>query len=184
MPRDPQQPARRARQAEVVRIAERALKTPVGVLQVAASDDAILYIELPRGRGSEPRFERWLHGRLLSRGDTPVLRAALAQLREYFAGKRRCFDVPVDPAGSDFQQRVWRLVADIPYGETVSYGRLAAELGGPELARAVGAAVGANPIPIVSPCHRVIGADGSLTGYGGGLQMKIWLLRHEGALLA
>src|SRR5450759_1062491 len=77
MPGDPQQPARRARQAEVVRIAERALKTPVGVLQVAASDDAILYVELPRRRGSEPRFERWLHGRLLRRGDTPVLRAAL-----------------------------------------------------------------------------------------------------------
>ncbi|HEX7406425.1 MAG TPA: methylated-DNA--[protein]-cysteine S-methyltransferase [Candidatus Binatia bacterium] len=184
MPGDPQQPARRARQAEVVRIAERVLKTPVGVLQVAASDDAILYIELPRRRGSEPRFERWLHGRLLRRGETPVLRAALAQLRQYFAGKRRRFDVPVDPAGTEFQQRVWRLVADIPYGETVSYGRLAAELGGPELARAVGAAVGANPIPIVIPCHRVIGADGSLTGYRGGLQMKIWLLRHEGALLA
>jgi len=160
------------------------MKTPVGVLQVGASDDAVLYVELPRRRGSAPRFERWLHDRLLSRGDTPVLRAALTQLREYFAGKRRSFDVPVEPVGTEFQQRVWKIVAAIPFGETVSYGAIADRLGSPVKARAVGAAVGANPIPIIIPCHRVIGADGSLVGYGGGLRMKIWLLRHEQALLA
>lgn len=172
------------RQAEVIRIAERALKTPIGVLQVGASEEAVLYIELPRRRGSEPRFDRWLHERLLSRGDTPVLRAALVQLRQYFAGRRHHFDVPVDPAGTEFQRRVWNIVAAIPYGESMSYGSIAEQLGGCGKARAVGAAVGANPIPIIIPCHRVIGADGSLVGYGGGLRMKVWLLRHERALLA
>jgi O-6-methylguanine DNA methyltransferase len=171
-------------EAEVIRIAERPLKTPIGTLQVGASEAAVLYIELPRRRGSELRFERWLHDRLLSRGDTPVLRAALAQLREYFAGKRRSFDLPVEPAGTEFQQCVWSIVAAIPFGETVSYGGIAEQLGSPEKARAVGAAVGANPIPIIIPCHRVIGSDGSLIGYGGGLRMKVWLLRHEHTLLA
>lgn len=165
-------------------IAERPLKTPIGTLQVGASENAVLYVELPRRRGTEPRFERWLHERLLSRGETPVLRLALAQLREYFAGKRRSFDVPVDPVGTAFQQQVWKLVAAIPFGKTVSYGAIAKRIGSPGRARAVGAAVGANPIPIIIPCHRVIGADGSLVGYGGGLRMKIWLLRHEQALLA
>jgi len=156
----------------------RKLRTPVGILQVVASDDALLYIELPRRGEVEPPFERWL----LGRGETPVLRAALLQLREYFAGKRREFDVPVGPSGTAFQQRVWSLVGAIPYGQTVSYGSIAAQLGSSP--RAVGAAVGANPIPIIIPCHRVIGTDSSLTGYGGGLRMKIWLLRHERALLA
>jgi methylated-DNA-[protein]-cysteine S-methyltransferase len=164
--------------AETARISARKLKTPVGVLQVVASDDAVLYIELPRRNEAEPAFERWL----LGRAETPVLRAALTQLREYFAGKRRDFDVPVSPAGTAFQRRVWHLVGTIPYGKTVSYGSIAEQLGSSP--RAVGAAVGANPIPIIIPCHRVIGADDSLTGYGGGLRMKIWLLRHERALLA
>lgn len=171
----------RAAAAEVgspdVPISARKLKTVVGVLEVAASDSAVLYIELPRRREAAPAFERWLR----SRHETPVLRTALAQLREYFAAKRREFDVPVDPAGTDFQKRVWQLVAAIPYGKTVSYGSIAQQLG--SSARAVGAAVGTNPIPIIIPCHRVIGTDGSLTGYGGGLRLKIWLLRHEGALL-
>jgi methylated-DNA-[protein]-cysteine S-methyltransferase len=163
-----------------VTIAMRALKTPVGVLQVVASHDAVLSIELPRPRAGRP-LERWLEAR---HGQTPALQAALTQLREYFAGRRRRFDVPVDPAGTSFQQRVWSAIAAIPFGETTSYGAIAAALGGADKARAVGAAVGANPIPIIIPCHRVIGSDGSLTGYAGGLRMKIWLLRHEGALLA
>jgi methylated-DNA-[protein]-cysteine S-methyltransferase len=162
-----------------INIAARTLRTPVGVLHVAASEDRVLYIELP-GHRSERPFERWLR----RRADTPALRTALTELREYFAGKRREFDVPVDPAGTEFQQRVWNLVSAIPYGETTTYGAIAAELGDAQLARAVGAAVGANPIPIIIPCHRVIGSDGSLTGYGGGLRMKVWLLRHEGVLLA
>jgi methylated-DNA-[protein]-cysteine S-methyltransferase len=166
-----------------VSVCVRALKTPVGVLRVATSADSVLSIELPRRR-SEPALERWLRSHSPHSAEPPVLGAALAQLREYFAGKRRRFDVAVDPAGTDFQRRVWCAVAAIPFGETTSYGQIAAELGGTQQARAVGAAVGANPIPIIIPCHRVIGADGSLTGYGGGLRMKIWLLRHEGVLLA
>jgi len=122
--------------------------------------------------------------RLLSRTRTPALRAALEELREYFAGLRHTFDVHVAPVGTEFQRRVWQAISDIPFGETASYGELAAALGEPHLARAVGAAAGANPIPIIIPCHRVIGADGSMTGYGGGLKMKVRLLRHEGALLA
>lgn len=165
-----------------ITIAVRQLRTPIGVLQVAASEDNVVSIELPRRRG-DGGFERWLRGRLLNRGDTPALRAALKQLREYFAGKRREFDVPVDPSGTEFQRRVWQIIATIPYGETLAYGEIAARLGGRNTARAVGAAAGANPVPIIIPCHRVIGSDGSLTGYGGGLRMKVWLLRHEGVLM-
>src|SRR5512139_991760 len=164
-------------EADHIRISARKLKTPVGVLQVAASDTGVLYIELPHPRETESSFERWLR----NRHETPVLRAALVQLREYFAGKRQEFDVPVDPAGTPFQRRVWQRVAAIPYGQTVSYGSIADQLG--SSARAVGAAVGANPIPIIIPCHRVIGANNALVGYGGGLPMKVWLLRHERALL-
>jgi methylated-DNA-[protein]-cysteine S-methyltransferase len=167
----------------VITVAVRVLKTPIGALQVAASAECVLSIALPRRR-SEPPIERWLRARFLKRSATPALRAAFVQLREYFAGKRRQFDLPLDPAGTEFQQRVWQMVAAIPYGETVSYGTIAARLGAAQKARAVGAAVGANPIPIIIPCHRVIGTDGALTGYGGGLRMKIWLLRHEGVLLA
>ncbi|MFQ5668685.1 MAG: methylated-DNA--[protein]-cysteine S-methyltransferase [Candidatus Binatia bacterium] len=169
--------------AEGIQIFVRPLRTPVGVLQVAASARRVLYIELTRRRSEQP-FERWLRGRVLRRAETPALHAALTQLREYFAGRRRAFDVPLDPAGTPFQQRVWQMIAAIPYGQTVSYGEIARDLGNRQVTRAVGAAVGANPIPIIIPCHRVIGADGSLTGYGGGLRMKAWLLRHEGVLLA
>jgi len=164
-------------------VAVRLLKTPIGVVQIAASDTKLLGIELPRRR-AERGFQRGLRNRLLGHHETAVLSAALLQLREYFAGRRRAFELPVDPAGTEFQRRVWREVATIPYAETVSYGSIAAAIGAPHLARAVGAAVRANPIPIVIPCHRVIGADGSLTGYSAGLRRKVWLLRHEGVLLA
>lgn len=106
------------------------------------------------------------------------------QLREYFARQRREFDLRVAPAGSPLQQQVWRQVAAIPYGETRSYGEIATRVGGAAVARAIGRANGANPIPIVIPCHRVVGADGSLVGYGGGLAVKAALLRLEGARLA
>lgn len=103
------------------------------------------------------------------------------QLDEYFAGTRRDFDLPLHPTGSAFQLRVWRQLRSIPYGMTTSYGALAAELDPPGFARAVGLANGRNPISIIVPCHRVVGADGSLTGYGGGLPAKRWLLEHEAA---
>jgi methylated-DNA-[protein]-cysteine S-methyltransferase len=103
------------------------------------------------------------------------------QLKDYFAGGLTRFDVPLELAGTDFQRRVWSELQRIPYGETISYGELARRLGQPAAVRAVGLANGRNPIAIVVPCHRVIGADGSLTGYGGGLERKAWLLDHEAA---
>jgi methylated-DNA-[protein]-cysteine S-methyltransferase len=122
----------------------------------------------------------WL-GPAQRRPDDPVIAAAARQLRDYAAGRAETFDVPVNvAAGSDFQQAVWGLLRDIPYGETTTYGAIAAALSRPGQARAVGAAVGANPVGIIIPCHRVIGANGSLTGFGGGLDNKAALLAREG----
>lgn len=112
-----------------------------------------------------------------------ILGAALSQLEEYFTGKRRTFDLPLALAGTDFQRAVWQHLLTIPYGQTTSYGEVAQAIGRPMAVRAAGAANGRNPIAIIVPCHRVVGADGSLTGYGGGLWRKEWLLRHEGARL-
>jgi methylated-DNA-[protein]-cysteine S-methyltransferase len=108
------------------------------------------------------------------------LQSTLRQLTEYFSGTRRKFDLPLRLQGTAFQQRVWRELTEIPYGETWSYGQLAKRIDKPGASRAVGLANGRNPISILVPCHRVIGADGSLTGYGGGLERKQWLLAHEG----
>jgi methylated-DNA-[protein]-cysteine S-methyltransferase len=110
------------------------------------------------------------------------MEAAQTQLREYFAGTRRAFDLPIRPAGSPFEERVWARLREIPYGATTSYGAIATEFGLINGARAVGRANGANPIPIVIPCHRVIGTDGTLTGFGGGLPLKQALLELEGAI--
>lgn len=111
--------------------------------------------------------------------DDAAFAVAGQQLREYFAGERREFDLALDPRGTDFEKRVWMLLRDIPYGQTRSYGDLAAELGDPKLTRAVGTANGRNPLSVIVPCHRVIGADGSLTGYAGGLERKRFLLALE-----
>jgi O-6-methylguanine DNA methyltransferase len=119
-----------------------------------------------------------------SAGETPVLDNAIRQLREYFDGRRKKFDIPIRLAGTLFQQQVWNGLLKIPYGQTESYGSLAERLGKPSASRAVGHANGQNPISIIVPCHRVIGKDGSLTGYGGELWRKKWLLEHEGALTA
>jgi methylated-DNA-[protein]-cysteine S-methyltransferase len=116
----------------------------------------------------------WRHGHA-------ILDDAAGQLDEYFDGQRQDFDVDLGPAGTDFQQTVWKALCEIPYGQTVSYGELARRVGNPKASRAVGLANGRNPISIVVPCHRVIGANGSLTGYGGGLHRKEWLLAHERA---
>jgi methylated-DNA-[protein]-cysteine S-methyltransferase len=111
--------------------------------------------------------------------DDPVLARAAAQLTDWFAGRRRAFDVPLDLVGTEFQRRAWTALTAIPYGSTTTYGDLAAAQGDRRRARAVGAANGRNPVPIVLPCHRVIGADGSLTGFGGGLDVKRYLLDLE-----
>ena len=112
-----------------------------------------------------------------------ILVKTCAQLTEYFAGTRTTFDLPLEFSGTDFQLQVWQMLRAIPYGTTTSYGELARRLGDPTASRAVGAANGQNPIPVIVPCHRVIGANGDLTGFGGGLDRKRWLLEHEGALL-
>jgi methylated-DNA-[protein]-cysteine S-methyltransferase len=109
----------------------------------------------------------------------PVMRETLAQLRAYFAGDLRVFDVPLEVVGTDFQKRVWRALRTIPFGETRSYSQVAGQIGSPRAVRAVGAANGRNPIPIIVPCHRVIGASGSLVGFGGGLEWKRFLLGLE-----
>ncbi|MDX2092832.1 MAG: methylated-DNA--[protein]-cysteine S-methyltransferase [Kofleriaceae bacterium] len=111
--------------------------------------------------------------------DTPVLKTTAKQLGEYFRGDRFDFDLPLAMEGTSFQQRVWQELAKIPFAATWSYGQLAKAIGKPSASRAVGAANGRNPISIIVPCHRVIGANGSLTGYGGGMKAKQWLLAHE-----
>jgi methylated-DNA-[protein]-cysteine S-methyltransferase len=113
----------------------------------------------------------------------PVLRAAAAQLAEFFAGERKAFDMPLAPTGTEFQMRVWEQLRLIPYGTTISYGELARRVGNPAASRAVGLANGRNPIAIVVPCHRVIGANGALTGFGGGMDAKKTLLDLEAATL-
>jgi methylated-DNA-[protein]-cysteine S-methyltransferase len=110
-----------------------------------------------------------------------VLAATKRQLEEYFAGGRRVFDLPLAPRGTEFERQVWKALLDVPFGETRSYAEIAGAIARPAACRAVGRANGSNPIPIIIPCHRIIGADGSLTGYGGGLPLKRWLLNHEGA---
>ena len=153
----------------------RRIDSPVGPLMLAADDAGLRHIEFRDNRHPANRAD-W-HG-----GDNEVLQATEAQLGEYFAGARRDFDLPLSPQGTDFQLQVWRELARIPFGATISYAQLAQRIGNPEAVRAVGAANGRNPLPIVLPCHRVIGADGALVGFGGGLPTKQFLLRLEGAL--
>jgi len=149
------------------------LETPIGTLLIAGDEQAVRRIDFPKdGKPGTPQPD-WAES---SRG--PVGQA-MKQLREYFAGKRADFDLPLAPEGTEFQRTVWRNLQDIPYGETISYGELAKRVGNPKASRSVGAANGQNPIPIVIPCHRVIGANGKLTGFGGGLPTKEALLALE-----
>ena len=147
------------------------VETPIGPLGLVASATALQGV-LFDGRRIRPE------------GSSPVLADAARQLDAYFRGELVAFDLALELNGSEFQRSCWLALASIPYGQTVSYGEQARRLGlGNDAARAVGAANGQNPLPIVLPCHRVIGADGSLTGFGGGLDVKRFLLEHEGALL-
>ena len=149
-----------------------------GELAIAASEDGLVGIDLQTGKRPLVAKPEW------QRQATPLTDTAAAQLQEYFAGERQVFDLPLDAAGTDFQRRVWQALCAIPYGETRSYRELAESIGNPNAVRAVARANGANPLSIVVPCHRVIGADGTLTGYAGGLEMKARLLVLEGALVA
>lgn len=152
------------------------IDSPVGPLLLAADDEGLRLVEFESPKHPAKVGDDW------QQGDNAVLAETRRQLGEYFAGKRRGFDLPLSPQGTEFQRSVWWKLADIPYGETISYAQLASRVGKPSATRAVGAANGRNPLPIVLPCHRVIGADGSLTGFGGGLPTKQFLLTLEGAL--
>jgi methylated-DNA-[protein]-cysteine S-methyltransferase len=151
------------------------IDSPVGRLRLIANDEALLGIWFERGRDAA----RGASG--LTRGTNAIIERTRAQLDEYFAGTRREFDLPLEPRGTEFQRLVWFRLTRIAYGDTTTYGALAQDLGNPNGSRAVGLANGSNPIPIVIPCHRVIGADGSLTGFGGGLAIKQQLLELERA---
>lgn len=145
--------------------------SPVGPLTIIAGDDGLRAVLMSDGAEQASASE--------SSPENPVLVAAVTQLEEYFRGSRQEFDVPLDPVGTEFQQSAWQALRTIPFGETVSYGEQAERMGDKRKARAVGAANGRNPISIIVPCHRVVGSDGSLTGYAGGVDTKAWLLRHE-----
>ena len=148
--------------------------TPIGRLTIAADEVGLRHVLFPANRHGSPNFADWIR-------DAGRLEQARTQLLEYFAGQRQRFELSLRPRGTPFQQQVWSMLATIPYGETWSYAGLAQRIEAPRAVRAVGAANGRNPLPIVVPCHRVIGADGTLTGFGGGLDTKAALLRLEGA---
>ena len=151
----------------------RYLDTLIGKLLIAGDPNTVRRIEFPKDGEPRKPGAGWVES------STGALEEAARQLREYFSGNRREFDLPLTPQGTDFQRSVWRELQNIPYGRTISYGELARRIGHSNASRAVGAANGANPIPIVIPCHRVIGANGKLTGFGGGLALKEKLLAHE-----
>lgn len=155
------------------------MRSPLGNLRLYAALNELVAVDLP-GHPTSPASQAASQASAQAvEGRSDVLVRTAAQLAEYFAGERQAFDLPLGPLGTSFQQRVWRALTRIPYGETRSYGELARSIGRPAASRAVGAANGRNPIPIIVPCHRVIGANGDLTGYGGGLPIKRWLLDHE-----
>lgn len=165
-------------------IAYARLDSPVGPVWVATTAIGVCAVRL--GAGQPEDFFAWLSRHIdpaPPRQDSQTLVPALTQLGEYFSGARREFDLPLDTRGTPFQEAVWAEVARIPYGTTTTYGEVARRIGRPRAARAVGGANGANPLPIIIPCHRVIGAGGSLTGYGAGLAIKAALLQLEDALL-
>jgi methylated-DNA-[protein]-cysteine S-methyltransferase len=169
-------------------VAHATLETPIGPIQFFGAEAGLIAVVLPNEGPPAPEARvRRLLGEVEIVENPAALTAALMQFEAYFRGELREFDLPLDPRGTPFQRQVWAAVARIPYGATRAYGEIAAAIGKPAAVRAVGLANGANPLPIVIPCHRVIGANGSLTGYGGGLEAKRRLLaleRGQPALLA
>jgi methylated-DNA-[protein]-cysteine S-methyltransferase len=146
------------------------VESPIGIIEIAGTGDAITDLNFVDKK---------------QKADLPsntVIDEAAGQLREYFNGDREEFTVPLDLEGTEFQKTVWRALLTVGYGRKVSYKYISEAVGNPKAVRAVGAANGKNPVSIIVPCHRIIGSDGSLTGYGGGIWRKEWLLRHEGCL--
>lgn len=152
------------------------IESPIGPLLVAGDNTALHYLSFPSGLKSFAPRPAW------HRSDKPFTEVR-RQLTAYFKGDLRRFDLPLHLTGTDFQKQVWRYLSQIPFGHMRSYGEVASELGKPKACRAVGAANGNNPIPIILPCHRVIGTNGALTGFGGGIPTKLYLLEHEDVLL-
>ena len=157
----------------------RTYQAPFGVITVVGSDLGIRYVMF--SDDAHPKSLEQLHI-----SDTEIhdsVNEAIKQLEEYFAGSRRNFELPLDLCGTEFQVAAWNALSKIPYGHTASYGQQAALIGRPKAVRAIGGANGRNPVAIVLPCHRIVGADGSLTGFGGGIAVKKWLLDHEHTML-
>jgi methylated-DNA-[protein]-cysteine S-methyltransferase len=160
-------------------------KSPVGELLLGQVDQSLVLCDW-RYRKMRSTIDRRIQeplGPYQEAPDDSFLQEVIHQLEEYFEGQRKSFDVSVNPVGTDFQKRVWRILGQIPYGSTLSYQALSEELGDPKAIRAVASANGANALSILYPCHRIIGSDGSLVGYAGGLQAKEALLRLEGSLV-
>lgn len=147
-------------------------ETPIGSLLLAGADERLSLLGFPGGSMARRHESDW-------REDAAPFREVIRQLDAYFAGELTQFDLPLAPEGTEFQRQVWSALLEIPFGETWSYGQLAERVGRPKAARAVGAANGVNPIPVIIPCHRVVGANGKLTGFGGGLPTKQYLLSLE-----
>ena len=158
-------------------------KSPFGMLEIEASDEgisAIRWPSIPDDKQPDPRISASSSGR----PESPLLETAKTQLDEYFQGARNNFELPLSLTGTPFQQLVWNALKAIPYGTTTSYGAIANAIDRPRAVRAVGRAIGSNPIPLIIPCHPVIGAGGKLTGFSGGLDRKRWLLNREAVALA
>ena len=157
----------------------RTCEAPFGVVTVVGSGLGIRFVMFSNDAHPKP-LEK------LHISDTEIhesVNAAITQLEEYFSGSRHDFELPLDLHGTEFQVAAWNALAEIPYGRTASYGQQAASIGRPKAVRAIGGANGRNPVAIVLPCHRIVGADGSLTGFGGGIEVKKWLLDHEQSIL-
>ena len=147
------------------------IASPIGTVEIGVSSECVTsldFVDSPQHQES---------------GDSNVMRKAIQQTRAYFQGRLQEFDLPLDMAGTPFQRSVWQALLAVPFGQTASYQQMADAVGKSKAVRAVGAANGRNPVAIIVPCHRIIGKNGNLTGYGGGLWRKEWLLRHEGVLL-
>ena len=152
-------------------------ETPLGTMFAVATDGEITRLDF-----TDAKYVAKLDDDAIEDAKDPVLASCAKQMAEYFAGKRDTFDLPVAPRGTGFQESVWREIARVPFGKTITYSELARRAGAPGSARAAGAATGRNPIAVAIPCHRIVGADGSLTGYAGGLPRKTKLLELEGVL--
>lgn len=165
-----------------MRLMRAVIDTPIGKMLILGSDEALCALEFSSGNRLprlEARLDRWFAPYTIEDGSTAVIDRTRRWLSDYFAGASRLDPLPLDMRGAGFELRVWSALKQIPAGATSTYGAIARQLGSAGAARAVGLANGANPIAIIVPCHRVIGSNGTLTGYGGGLDRKQWLLNHE-----